>query len=199
VWCDVVFWVELCRILCAETNNKKASMLISRQFSTTDNLLSLSYHLYFPFLQVKGEQVKILTGLFGFSWLLSPSSSSAGMAATPATLPSSTLAPTRSSNRSPASSSRSRSRSRSLSGGSGSELVVEEVFFNEVKGRDAFALRVGSELIEVTPSGEEGMNESSPFHFQTVVDYGWETQYGHGRLIATHLTTKFIAYVVKGL
>lgn len=51
--------------------------------------------------------------------------------------------------------------------------------------------------VRVHPSHELA-GDSSPFHFNTIVDYTWETQYSHGRLIATHISSLFIAYVVKG-
>jgi len=85
-------------------------------------------------------------------------------------------------------------RSRSPSPVSNRDVVQ----FNEANGRDGFAMRPGVAHIDVFPSAPEQMSESSPFQFSTVVDYQWETQYTYGKLIATHTTSKFIAYVVKG-
>ncbi|XP_021955126.1 enhancer of mRNA-decapping protein 4 isoform X2 [Folsomia candida] len=74
--------------------------------------------------------------------------------------------------------------------------VGEDVQFDEASGKDGFAIHSDIKQVRVHPSHELA-GDSSPFHFNTIVDYTWETQYSHGRLIATHISSLFIAYVVK--
>jgi len=88
--------------------------------------------------------------------------------------------------------------STSGKGRASSPASYEEVQFNEANGKDGFALRSEVTQFRINPSGDSQMNDSSPFHFNTVVDYSWDPHYTYGRLISTHLQGTFIAYVVKG-
>ncbi|CAL8086848.1 unnamed protein product [Orchesella dallaii] len=73
----------------------------------------------------------------------------------------------------------------------------EPVQFNEMNGRDGFLLREAGTVVRVYPSNDHQLSEQSKFRFKVVVDYGWEQQYMPGRLLATHIGNKFVAYILK--
>lgn len=80
----------------------------------------------------------------------------------------------------------------------GSAINEETVFFNELDELDGFLIRDGSPVVRIHPSSDLHLSDQSKFRFKVVVDYGWETQYIPGKLVATHVGNKFVAYIVKG-
>lgn len=73
----------------------------------------------------------------------------------------------------------------------------ESLFFNEANGNEGFLIREGSSVVKIHPSNEHQLSEQSKFRLKVVVDYGWEAQYLPGRLLATHVGNKFVAYILK--
>lgn len=80
----------------------------------------------------------------------------------------------------------------------GSSPNEESIYFNEANGNDGFLIRESSSIVRIHPSSDLQLSDQSKFRFKVVVDYGWETQYLPGRLLATHIGNKFVAYILKG-
>ncbi|CAG7673158.1 unnamed protein product [Allacma fusca] len=74
---------------------------------------------------------------------------------------------------------------------------VENLHFNEAEDRVGFVIREGKEVVNIFPSRSGQRAQSSKLKFRNFVDYQWDYDHGNGRLISTHYSGKFIAYVVK--
>ena len=75
--------------------------------------------------------------------------------------------------------------------------MFSDSHFNEAEDRFGCVIREGKETVNIFPSRTSQRATNSKLKFRNFVDYQWDYDYGNGRLLATHYTGKYIAYVVK--